>query len=188
METKLETNPNKLEARRVIVQYPPFFWQVQYPLINLTVDFTCFDLSRLCDFNELLVTSQVDNIKNQSQEKKKKKKKKMFLFSLSPSCVLSLFTSLLHSFNSTPSHCSWPIFTSSSYKSQVTILHTFSLNLSARFGFLNDVFNDLFQVKLRVGQVFSSSLQTLPSFHSFFLYQFNAAKLVAIKAKPTGLL
>ena len=34
------------------------------------------------------------------------------IFSLSR--VLSLFTSLLHSFNSAPSHCSWPIFTSTS--------------------------------------------------------------------------
>ena len=40
-----------------------------------------------------------------------------------------------------PPHRSWPIFTSSSYKSQVIILHTFSLNLSSRFGFLNDGFN-----------------------------------------------
>ena len=74
-----------------------------------------------------------------------------FLLSLSLSRILSLSASLLCSFNSAPSHRSWPIFTSSSYKSQVTILHTFSLNFLARFGFLNDGFNDLFQVKVRVG-------------------------------------
>ena len=39
-----------------------FFWWVRYPLINLTIDFICFDPGRLCDFNELPVTSQAGNI------------------------------------------------------------------------------------------------------------------------------
>ena len=39
-----------------------FFLWVWYPLINLTIDFTCFDPGRLCDFNELPVTSQAGNI------------------------------------------------------------------------------------------------------------------------------
>ena len=30
-----------------------FFGGVRYPLINLTIDFTCFDPGHLCDFNEL---------------------------------------------------------------------------------------------------------------------------------------
>ena len=39
-----------------------FFLGVWYLLINLTLDFTCFDPGRLCDFNELPVTSQAGNI------------------------------------------------------------------------------------------------------------------------------
>ena len=36
---------NALSLKMVILQYPPFFWWVSYPLINLTIDFTCFDLA-----------------------------------------------------------------------------------------------------------------------------------------------
>ena len=66
---------------------PTFFWWVGYPLINLTIDFTCFDPGRLCDFNALPVTSQAGNRYNQSQEKIKKD---VSFFSLAVSRSLSL--------------------------------------------------------------------------------------------------
>ena len=106
--------------------------------------------------------------------KHRKKTDVSFFFFLSHLTVSrALSTSLLRSFNFAPPHRSWPIFTSSSYKSQVTILHTFSLNLSSRFGFLNDGFNYWFisiECVSRIGFFFIPSPFSLNISSRFWAY------------------
>ena len=99
--------------------------------------------------DRILINYQLPVKKVTYKVKHSNKGKNRSLFFLSRRLVFSLSTSLLRSFNS--ARPSSPIFSLSSYKSQVTTLHTFSLSLSSRFGVLNGGFADLFQVKARVG-------------------------------------
>ena len=49
-------------CRGVILQYVHFFVWVRNPLIDLTINFRCFDSGRSYDFNELPITGQEGNI------------------------------------------------------------------------------------------------------------------------------